>query len=460
MKTGIVSSAQMAQNNFWLTGSFHLSEADKFKRLFATKNFQELGEILKRPPFYGSRNSRIYVEDISKGIPYLSNSDMMSASPLDQCKYVSKKLTKNIQEDLLEKGWTLVSRVGTIGQVAYVRQDLTGSAGSDNILRLIPSNKILSGYLYAFLSSKIGIELQKQLASGGVQDYIDGNNLSKIPIPRLDPTQEEQIHQLIEQAAKLRNEAQYEITLLKSKLELEILKIPQGYHSKWPSEWSYSLGEVKLSTIDTRLDAFFHVGHAIEYMGFITSGPALFEVAEIQRPGMFKRNYIEKGGIPFLSGIDVYQIKPKPRLWISPTTNKIDELLITKNQTILVQADGQRYGILGRPVFLDQSFISSAVSDHLVRIIPHSPNLGGYIFIFLSTNAGRRELIRSSYGTSIPTIPTKAFQYLRVPGIYSNVGQEIGDRAISALEKRTQANQMEDLAQELLTENLGIENSN
>jgi len=74
----------------------------------------------------------------------------------------------------------------------------------------------------------------------------------------------------------------------------------------------------------------------------------------------------------------------------------------------------------------------------------------GYIFIYLSTDVGRRELIRESYGTSIPSIPKVAFSTLKIPGIDTVLGEEIGRKAISALEKRTLANEKEDEAQKLL----------
>ena len=125
--------------------------------------------------------------------------------------------------------------------------------------------------------------------------------------------------------------------------------------------------------------------------------------------------------------------------------------------TILVQADGQRYGLLGRPAYTDVSVVGAAVSNHLVRICPHTLDLGGYIFLFLSTEAGRRELIRHSYGTSIPTIPVKAVEDLQIAAAGTDVVRDVGRRAVEALAKRTEANNLESKAHLLLTEALGLD---
>ena len=75
---------------------------------------------------------------------------------------------------LLQPGWTLISRSGTIGNTTYVRSDMDGLAGSEHIMRVVADKKkILPGYLYAFLSSAIGVSIIRQGTFGAVIDTIE-----------------------------------------------------------------------------------------------------------------------------------------------------------------------------------------------------------------------------------------------------------------------------------------------
>lgn len=203
-----------------------------------------------------------------------------------------------------------------------------------------------------------------------------------------------------------------------------------------------------------RLDPFHYVGHAVEYRQYLKPGPRLGDVATVQLPGQFKRMYVGPQGVPYLSGVDIYQLKVEPRLWLSRRQPELPELIVSEEGTILVQADGQRYGLLGRPAYVDESIVGAAVSNHLVRIRAYDSDIGGYVYLFLSTEAGRRELIRHSYGTSIPTIPVQAFEELCISQADTDIARQIGRQAVTALRKRTQANQLEDEAQMQLVEAL------
>ncbi len=251
----------------------------------------------------------------------------------------------------------------------------------------------------------------------------------------------------------LRVEAQQEINALVLRFSEEVLRIPRSYKVRWPNEWSFDTRIVCLDE-SRRLDPFYHVGHSVEYRNYLGPGLLLKDIADIQLPGKFKRMYVGPEGIPYLSGVDVYQIKVEPRLWLSRMQPELRDLLVSEVGTILVQADGQRYGLLGRPVYVDTSIIGAAISNHLVRIRVHDPNIRGYVYLFLSTDAGRRALIRQSYGSSVPTIPLTAFAGLCVSGADTPTAKQMGQQAINALTKRTKANALEDQAQALLVEAL------
>jgi len=405
--------------------------------------------------FIPGRFKRIYVDDPDRGERWLSPSDMLKAD-LSGLRLISRKFTPGIENLRVRQNWILLSRSGTIGNLAYVREDMDGLVGSDDIIRIVAdSDKIPPGYLYAFLSSPLGKALIQQKTYGAVVPHIEAHHVVDLPVPRLDPATEQRIHELIERAASLRVEAQEELGRLVQQLNKEILGVPQGYTTRWPYEWSYDTRVVHRSG-NLRLDPFHYTGHAVEYRQYLKPGPRLGDIATIQLPGQFKRMYVGPQGVPYLSGVDIYQLKVRPRLWLSRRQPELPELVVSEVGTILVQADGQRYGLLGRPVYADESIVGAAVSNHLVRIRTRDPDTGGYVYLFLSTEAGRCELIRQSYGTSIPTIPVRAFEDLCISQANTDLAKQMGRQVVAVFEKRTQANQLEDEAQPVLIEMFGI----
>jgi len=419
---------------------------------YAARRLDRLADVcVPGGVFIPGRFKRIYVDDPVHGVPYLTGGDILRADPVSGAKFLSRRYTSNIDELALHPRMTLITCSGTIGNTVYVNRVFEGSVGSPDLIRVIADpDKIPPGYLYAFLSSPLGRALIEQKTYGAVIPHIEAHHVVDLPIPRLDAAMEERIHGLIEQAAQLRAEANDELALLVETLQCDIYGVPKNYTVRWQNEWSRDIGSISLGTTSPRLDAFHHVGHAVEFLHYVADGPILRDIADVTLPGKFKRMYVNSGGIPYLSGVDVYQIKVEPRLWLSPKQPELPELLINEAGVLLVQADGQRYGLLGRPVFADESMVGAAASNHLVRIRPNSAVDGGFVYVYLSTLIGRRELVRQSYGTSIPTIPVTAFQNLVIPGIDNAYAQEIGIGAVNALEKRTSANRMEDLVQRLL----------
>lgn len=482
MKVVVTESQQLYEDYHRLDGAYHTSDgvqALSFLRHWAknttkpvqltldiiqekgvsyvTRKLDTLGEACGPDGiFVGKWLKRIYVNSPEHGAPYVTGSSIVQADPLIGAKYLSYRHGDYIDELALHNQMILMTCSGTIGNLVYINDNFKGAVGSPDLFRIVADpDRILPGYLYVFLSSKMGQALINKGVYGGVVQHIEIPYMKSLPIPRLNPATEQHIHNLIERAASLRVAAQRELNSLTKQLNEEILGIPKGYTTRWPNEWSYSVNVVHRSG-SLRLDPFHFVGHAAEYQQYLKRGPQLREIAKVELPGQFKRMYVGPHGIPYLSGVDVYQFKVEPRLWLSPRQPELPELVVSEAHTILVQADGQRYGLLGRPVYVDEAITGAAFSNHLVRIHCHDVEMVGYVFLFLSTDAGRRELIRHSYGTSIPTIPAKTFEELRICSAETELARQMGQRAITALNKRTQANQLEDQTQVLLAEALGL----
>ena len=93
------------------------------------------------------RIARTWVNDPEYGIPFLSSTDILQAD-LSIVSLISKKTVQTNPDLILGKGWTLITRSGTIGRMTYCRPDMNGMACSEDVLRVVPDlDKILPGYL-------------------------------------------------------------------------------------------------------------------------------------------------------------------------------------------------------------------------------------------------------------------------------------------------------------------------
>lgn len=109
---------------------------------------------------------RIYVDEEEQGVPLIGGKQLIQLRPAE-IKYLSKILTRNILNETVEKGWTLVSCGGTLGRIQFVHRNHEGWAASQHVMRLIPNmEEVFPGYLFSFLSSPYG-QIQVQQRSYG-----------------------------------------------------------------------------------------------------------------------------------------------------------------------------------------------------------------------------------------------------------------------------------------------------
>lgn len=161
---------------------------------------------------------RTYVEE-EYGYPFLGGKEITQLSPKTE-KYLSKPIHKKRYEKELKvtENTILVTDRGTIGTTTIVPRHWNGYAVSQNVLKLVPANNNIAGYIYIFLNSEWGTELIRRQTYGSVVDMIDNNSLSSVEIPLL---KNQDIQNKINDLALKANQKRYEAYIL----EQEALKI-------------------------------------------------------------------------------------------------------------------------------------------------------------------------------------------------------------------------------------------
>ena len=402
--------------------------------------------------YHAGREKRIWVDSPENGVPFMGSTDIL-ASDLSYLPLISKKQIASNPKFVIKEGWTLITRSGTVGRMAYARPDMDNVACSEHVMRVVPNDDLIEpGYLYAFLSSKFGVPIVVSGTYGAIIQHIEPQHIAGLPVPRLGAIENE-AHELMQKAAVLRARASQALQDATQKLEDEIAGGPIEWTSLRPQ--SFGMRACSVGAFMRRLDAFHYVG----YVGEAIDKAAIdFDEigshADVLRPPIMKRVRVSEGGHEFLGGTDMMSLEQRSDVSISSRTPNIDKFIV-KPGYVLFQCVGQRYGIFGRPVLANRLLVGKAVTEAVMRIIPHDPMDAGYISVYLATEFGRRLGMRFSAGSSIPVLQEEGARRILV--YWPNVEQrhEISNIAEHAWEDRAQAIELEDEARFLVEQ--GIE---
>lgn len=176
-----------------MEGTFHISEGkdiDKFiKEHYEWKPLGDVCSSISRPDIF----KRYYVKN---GVTFLGGADIFLATP-DSNKKLSIAKTENINALLIKEGTILMPRSGTIGSVAWAHAGHAQKLASEDVIRLLPNDILMAGYIYAFLASKYGKSLIQRYIFGSVIQHIEPPHLKLIPIPILDKVTMNLIHEKV-----------------------------------------------------------------------------------------------------------------------------------------------------------------------------------------------------------------------------------------------------------------------
>jgi type I restriction enzyme S subunit len=207
-----------------LDASYYVDGAREAESILSGSGYplELLGDLTERI-FKLPRFQRVWVKDREHGYPYLSPSELLYFKPLHG-RFISKR-TKDAPNFFAQEGWILLTRSGIIGVPIYVTQPLTKYFISDDLIRIVPREGILPGYLYAYFSTSIAKVLIRRQEYGMTVTHIEPEHVKLLPVPRLPHEMERRIHDKIvmawqkrAEANKLEEEAIQELESLLTKL--------------------------------------------------------------------------------------------------------------------------------------------------------------------------------------------------------------------------------------------------
>jgi hypothetical protein len=447
----------LADQGFRLDASSYLSGAYEARKLVERlPGITPLRELTRTPNgiFHAGRSARRWVTDSDHGVPFFSSTDILEADS-SFLPLIAKSAVRENPRLLIKRDWTLITRSGTIGRMAYARPDIDGFACSEHVLRVVADiDQIRPGYLYAFLSSKYGIPMIANAAYGAIIQHIEPEHVADLPVPRLGSAIEEEIHRHVQAAADLRARFQAGVSAATRDL-FESAGLPELIDFQWYRQ-PRAIG-FKVSGIGPiSLRAMNYDDRARKIADIISSVPhrTLGEICDGGRLSSgvrFKRidTDPERGAL-LVGQKDGFWIRPEGR-WIS--ASQAPAGIFTEDETVMIASQGLpgETSLIGRATFITGSWLRFAYTQHFLRAMSVRPDFpGAYLFAFLRSEAAFRCLRSMLVGTGPQDIHPVLRAKLPVPECTPADRERIVETVRQAYRLRDEADRLEDRAQELL----------
>lgn len=406
MKTGVINCKAFFNAGMRIDPDMHLSEGSIIRNELNHLPYQlsTVGENAA-DVFYGNIFSRIFVQDPEHGMPYLAASDTVLAN-LDTGRFLSKKQAAQLNYLILKKDWILVTCSGTLGNVTYTNKTFENHIATHDLIRIIPnSNKVNKGTLYAFLASKFGYYQITQSQFGGVVKHINTDQTKSIIVPVFPADFQQEVDDMIQESARLREEATDALNEAVSIFEKEIgtSYVNFGYNYK-------SIHSSAILGNFLRLDSQYQIGKSqiSKYHNTVKIGDIAKRIFIGNRG---KRYYVNKG-TPFLSSSDMMLANPllTPKQISVKTPNIAD--MIVSNRDILIS----RSGTVGNTIIVGEKLSGVAVSEHAMRLVVDAAQIAPeYVFAYLMTKHGHDALQVLPYGSVIVTLGEEFLRDVDLP---------------------------------------------
>lgn len=406
--------------------------------------------------YNGPQFARTYVTSREDGVPFLGSADMLEAD-LSHLPLLSRSDAESdkLAYLRLEPGMTLISCSGTVGRVVYTRPAMAGIWSSQHMIKVVPNGeRIRAGYLFAVLASRFGTTILVNSRSGTAIRELDPKIVAEMPIPRLDDSTETHIHNLVEEAARLRDSYQRDLVRATDDMftsaGLADL-IDPCWHDQ-PRDLGFAVDGTNLMT----LRALNHGPRAASITEALRSVPhrSLGDICAggtLRTGARFARVDADPSlGVRLIGQRQAFWMRPEGR-WISP--NRAPKDIRVSDETVLIAAHGTlgEGELYARSILVTGAWLRHAYSQDFVRTQSADEEFpGAYLFALLRSEAAFRLLRAASVGGKQQEFHPRRLQEFPVPLCSDADRARIAEIVRAAHRDRDLADQREDEAFALL----------
>ena len=391
---------------------------------------------------YPGRFKRIYVEK-AEGIPFFLPSQLGEIQPKPS-KYISEKTYKSIKGIEIKPDSLLLSRSGTIGKCAISSKTTIGKVYSDDVIRVFFHSDCDLGYVYAYFCTPIGQQMLQTNNYGAVVQHIEPEHLKNIIIPNAPDLIKRRIHNLVVESYDLRDHSNELIDDAEQILfeELQLPPIEQLRPTYFDKDVDLRNYTTKLSELNLRLDCSYHTPICTTILNLLKKNSNEIRYCgdsniaqDVALPTRFKRTYVEAThGIKLIGGKQINELNPSSEKHLAHSD--LDEELKLKENSILIT----RSGTIGKTTIVSRHWSEWIGSDHIIRIIPVSNQVAGYLFCWLNTEYAQQLIKRNTFGAVVDEIDTNQIKKLEIPILKNESKQKvITDKILQENELRYQA---------------------
>ena len=403
--------------------------------------------------YHAGRESRTWVETPKHGVPFMGSTDILAAD-LSHLPFISKKQVDANSNFKIGEGWTLITRSGTIGRMAYARSDMDGLACSEHVMRVVSDeNKVKPGYVYAYLSSIFGVPLIICGTYGSIIQSIEPKHIADLPVPRLGQI-EDQAHALVQNSADLLSKYQKKITEA-TNLFFKSVQMKDITAAEWHN-WGADLGFTTTFKNAASLRSLNYNPRLQKLCDKIKQGTwkplSQICVPKTLKSGpRFKRIDAEpEYGYQLIGQKQIFWLYPEGR-WIAKKS--VGAEVLAPNGAILVAAQGTlgEKELFCRAEFIQGNLTKRAYTQHFLRIIANEHEMKrGALFAFMRSETAFRMLRSISIGSKLQDFHPTMLANLPIPVPPEDVIHECNQLVIDAYNAREQAVQLEDQARSLV----------
>ncbi|NTX13532.1 restriction endonuclease subunit S [Myxococcus sp. CA056] len=369
--------------------------------------------------FNGGRHARRYVTEAHDGVPFLGSTDILMGD-LSGVPRVAASQAVRDRGQLLEPSWSLITRSGTVGRMAFSRPDMRGMMASEHVLRVAADPKrIPPGYLHAYLRSKFGVPLIVSSTYGAIIQHIEPHHIAELPVPRLGHTIEGRANDLVVESAKLLAKYQADLNAATKQL-FSSVRLDDITAADW-----HLMGRDTAFVVDNpHTDSLRALNFAPRYQRLLAEirkrpWKTLGDIClpgTLRSGGRFKRVDADPEFSYRLVGQkEIFWVRPEGR-WIARAT--VGNTVLVPRGTVMLAAQGTlgESELYCRAEFIYGRAEENAYSQHFVRAIAdESVMLRGCLFAFLRSETAFRMLRSISIGTKLQDLHPKFRAELPVP---------------------------------------------
>ncbi|ENI4488457.1 restriction endonuclease subunit S [Vibrio fluvialis] len=385
---------------------------------------EELLEPGRKGNYKGKLLTRIYTDDESSSVPYLTTTGML----LRHFDFLPRLVNRIAQKDPLcfvSEQDILISAAGTIGNLSIVNKQMVGAfTSSDNIRLRVNGVKASPFYIFSFLRSKYGKTQLENGSYGSIIRHLSTDHVAKLIVPRMADI-EMSVAQLMRSAFTKREEAN--ALIINASDALDKLLTDSKLH-RISGQIPFGVEIVGSSLVQKRMDAKFHSSLHKNVIDQLDGKSLDSYNVRVYEPKRFKRNEADNGTDFYGTGA-LMKAMPEP-LYKIKTKDAKDYLIDGK--TLLIPRSGQLSGIVGHVVLPVGKLTESAISEDAIRIICESEEDAAFIFICLRSEFSRRQLKSRTFGSSIPHLDVDNIKKVILPEVPVTIRNKVISDVLSA----------------------------